>query len=242
MDYKDKNYLIQEYVEKKKSTCQIAEDCKVNAVTIFNWLRKYSIPTRPQKEATATSALRKRRAQEAHKKNYADPEWLKQFGARVSKGKSGVPLSEAHKKALQKTFKDGTRKSIEYTQELRKKLSESSAKYWKGKKLSASHCKKLSLAHIGLNAGDKHPNWKGGKSGKNSSGFTHTLKREVRERDGHICQKCGMASERLDVHHKDLNRQNNDMENLETLCAACHGKIHSYQGHEKRYGVKEPIK
>src|SRR5690606_28492933 len=54
----------------------------------------------------------------------------------------------------------------------------------------------------------------------------------VLERDNHACVKCGMtADEHLErwsrpitVDHKDKNRKNNSMENLQTLCLSCHGR------------------
>jgi hypothetical protein len=39
------------------------------------------------------------------------------------------------------------------------------------------------------------------------------------------CEKCG-SSERLHVHHRDENWRNNDPKNLQTLCPACHLKLH----------------
>lgn len=40
------------------------------------------------------------------------------------------------------------------------------------------------------------------------------------------CEECGSPGPYLGVHHKDGNRQNNEKENLETLCASCHAKLH----------------
>lgn len=40
-----------------------------------------------------------------------------------------------------------------------------------------------------------------------------------------FCEKCGFVAEdvcQLDVDHIDGNHQNNDPENLQTLCANCH--------------------
>lgn len=39
------------------------------------------------------------------------------------------------------------------------------------------------------------------------------------------CENCGSMSQ-LGVHHKDKNRLNNSEENLQTLCASCHTKLH----------------
>jgi hypothetical protein len=38
-----------------------------------------------------------------------------------------------------------------------------------------------------------------------------------------ICNRCGFSTiKALEVHHKDSNRKNNDISNLEILCANCH--------------------
>jgi len=55
------------------------------------------------------------------------------------------------------------------------------------------------------------------------------LREIVLERDGYKCTICE-STERLEVHHKDgrgrgKDEPNNDMSNLQTLCAKCHGEI-----------------
>lgn len=44
----------------------------------------------------------------------------------------------------------------------------------------------------------------------------------------HICNRCGIKVDLFsaDVHHKDRNRQNNNLDNLEILCKSCHHKEH----------------
>lgn len=45
---------------------------------------------------------------------------------------------------------------------------------------------------------------------------------------GTVCNKCGYCDNKLalDVHHKDRNRENNSIDNLEVLCANCHAIEH----------------
>lgn len=59
------------------------------------------------------------------------------------------------------------------------------------------------------------------------------LNRELAlSRDGHRCQVCGCADlKKLTVHHKDENGRpsdapNNTLDNLQTLCRACHINVH----------------
>jgi len=37
----------------------------------------------------------------------------------------------------------------------------------------------------------------------------------------------------LQVHHKDFNNMNNDISNLEILCATCHKLIHKYKPEDR---------
>lgn len=54
----------------------------------------------------------------------------------------------------------------------------------------------------------------------------------VLDRDGHQCVQCGMSEGEhlqrwgrpITIDHKDKNRANNKLENLQTLCLPCHGR------------------
>lgn len=54
---------------------------------------------------------------------------------------------------------------------------------------------------------------------------------KARERDGQKCVRCG-STENLVVHHKDgsrklgLDKMDNSLENLLTVCKPCHAKEH----------------
>ena len=67
----------------------------------------------------------------------------------------------------------------------------------------------------GVNA----PNWIAGQAS-----YRALLRRAgIEER----CRKCGTQDRRvLAVHHKDSNRRNNEIENLEWLCRNCHCIVH----------------
>ena len=49
------------------------------------------------------------------------------------------------------------------------------------------------------------------------------LREDVLQRDNNMCVNCG-SKEELTVDHKDGNRQNNSIQNLQVLCLCCHGK------------------
>ena len=50
---------------------------------------------------------------------------------------------------------------------------------------------------------------------------------------GSSCENCG-STERLHTHHKDGNVKNNAKENIGTLCASCHLKLHWKEDRKKR--------
>ncbi len=53
------------------------------------------------------------------------------------------------------------------------------------------------------------------------------LKIRLREERGGCCERCGLFRyEILHVHHRDRNRNNNDLINLELICPNCHAEEH----------------
>jgi len=53
------------------------------------------------------------------------------------------------------------------------------------------------------------------------------LRQQVLRRDGWRCQSCGTMSN-LEVHHREFRSHSgsDSEENLITLCAACHARVH----------------
>jgi 5-methylcytosine-specific restriction endonuclease McrA len=78
-------------------------------------------------------------------------------------------------------------------------------------------------------SGTNHPLWSGGLTDYPEE-WNEDLKRKVRRRDGYTCQRCGVhqreLKRKLDVHHKDENKFNCDLDNLVSLCGSCHTKVH----------------
>ena len=54
------------------------------------------------------------------------------------------------------------------------------------------------------------------------------LRWSILDRDKNKCQWCG-GEEKLEVHHFDLNPNNNEISNLKTLCFKCHKKVHKLE-------------
>lgn len=87
----------------------------------------------------------------------------------------------------------------------------------------------LSRGHVGVQAMEKHPNWRGGKSFEPYGlKFNKKLKEQVRKRDGRTCRECNYTQKqlgyKLSIHHIDYDKRNNILENLIALCKLCHTK------------------
>ncbi len=101
----------------------------------------------------------------------------------------------------------------------------------KGKRAGKDHpfFGKLRPEHSEKIRGPNHPNWKGGLGKKYPPEFSEALKKKIKRRDDFRCKMCGTTSvtgHRLEIHHKDRNRKNNQEKNLVTLCQPCHLSLH----------------
>lgn len=54
------------------------------------------------------------------------------------------------------------------------------------------------------------------------------IRRRIVERDGYRCRICGKdgVESKLNVHHIDWDRSNNEDSNMVTLCGVCHRAVH----------------
>jgi hypothetical protein len=72
-------------------------------------------------------------------------------------------------------------------------------------------------------------------------------RRIARERDGYVCQKCGISEEEygqeLSVHHIkpfilcENYIEANQLENLQSVCEPCHRIIHSGENHPSKFNI-----
>ena len=77
--------------------------------------------------------------------------------------------------------------------------------------------------------GSNSPSWQGGKSFEIYPQEFKQIRKIIYERDNYICQnpECNINIgyyKRLDCHHIDYDKKNNNLENLITLCVSCHMK------------------
>ena len=85
------------------------------------------------------------------------------------------------------------------------------------------------------NSRELSPNWNGGSSFLSyPPEFNKPLKQSILERDNYTCQcpDCEHLSERLEIHHIDFDKKNNNPENLITLCNKCHNKTKGINNRE----------
>ena len=77
-------------------------------------------------------------------------------------------------------------------------------------------------------------------NGRRNGHSWQLLRRRILDRDNYICQICGRAGSRFEIHHLDGKRidgrQNDSPENLQTQCRSCHIQTHG----ERLTRVKQP--
>ena len=76
--------------------------------------------------------------------------------------------------------------------------------------------------------GKLNPNWQGGKTFEEYPKEFKLIKNIIRKRDIFLCQECKYTEKqlkrKLDIHHIDYNKKNNNPNNLISLCRSCHAQ------------------
>ena len=78
----------------------------------------------------------------------------------------------------------------------------------------------------GFQVGERHWNWKGGTLRGKYPYQWKQISQSILKRDGYACRLC-KSYINLQVHHRDVNPENNNRRNLITLCTSCHGLTHA---------------
>src|SRR3972149_1218555 len=162
------------------------------------------------------------------------------------------PLSDGYKCKSCGCFRNRliskAKKGIKRTEETIQKIKDNHADFsgengpMFGKKFTKIHRQKIAKTRIekglakGKNNpfygirkfGKENPNWNNGSSFEPySPEFSKEKKKQILERDNYECQNpnydCLEITD-LHIHHIDYNKQNNNPENLITLCNSCHSK------------------
>lgn len=118
--------------------------------------------------------------------------------------------------------------------------------YWKGRKQSEEHKRKLSKVRKGKNKGKDNPRWN--PNLKDEDRINRRIDEKSREwtikvkiKDNHVCQKCGKIGGKLESHHLNgfnwFKEGRYDINNGVTLCDICHKNFHHIYG--KGYNTKE---
>jgi len=149
-------------------------------------------------------------------KNYATKP-MKEMSEKLGKSKQ-VIYNFANRNGLKKEIKA----KWKLTEEQRFKRSIA----MKGIKKSPEHLAKIKQSRTLFKKGRIPHNFVDGKSKQRKRIYVNpTIKKEAIERY-HNCVLCKKSKD-LCVHHIDMNRENNMLDNLICLCYICHGLVHS---------------
>lgn len=160
-NYQNREWLKEQYIEKKKSTVTIAEECECSKGTILNWMKKHNISRRSYSEAQRIS-------KKPHK---------------FKKG----PKNPMYGKKPKTAFKKGNipwNKGIPHTDKTKDKIREKAI----GRKLDQSTKNKISQALKGLLINNNNPNWKGDEAGYKAL-HKWVRKRKFKPKVCEICKK-----------------------------------------------------
>lgn len=99
-----------------------------------------------------------------------------------------------------------------------------------GKIISSNNSKRCKKCHYKNISGSKNVGFLGGVS----ADYYRRISLEKLKQE---CHRCG-THKNLCVHHKDRNRRNNNISNLQMLCKSCHSKEHN---RSKNFGKRNKI-
>jgi hypothetical protein len=154
-------------------------------------------------------------------------------------------VSERNKSRQQREAVIKFNKSRKHSEETKKKIGKKSKEKWETKRELYQHIIYLLQSSSerrdndkwldSLPRGDKHKFWRGGTTLNRYRGSDWRVQRiACLERDDYKCSVCGESYTKgnLDVHHivRYLDTQDNNVNNLITLCKKCHRRFEVQNG------------
>lgn len=145
----------------------------------------------------------------------------------VSCNKKGIPRPKHVKIKISNTRKElsiakGTN-NPNFGKKTSKETKDKISKSLISRKMSKEFSRKQTLRLLGSN----NPNWKGGLSKlPYCPNWTKSYKKEIKERDNHVCQNpyCYSKDSLLHVHHVDYTKTICGPDNLITVCRSCNSR------------------
>jgi hypothetical protein len=231
-----KDFLEEEYINKAKSSIDIAKELNCSKPTIFKYLKKNNICIRTISESRILKTKLGRHTKKFIVGQISDNNWL--YLQYVINKKSAKDISKLAKVNIRTVynrlylFKIPMRNHSEYTK-LYYENGGQSPMLGKKRPDLIERNKKLTFPK------ELNGNWKGGISKfPYSFEFNKSLKEQIRERDSWKCQNCGLTNEEhlitydesLPIHHIDYNKMNCQKDNLITTCKQCNSRANFNRG------------
>jgi hypothetical protein len=177
----------------------------------------------------------------APKEAYGELEFSEEHREGISENRIGITHSEETKQKIAEALEGNEPWNKGLTKEESESL-QSTAESLSGRTLSKErvekHAQKVrdawergaydereGVARVGEdNHFYRHGRFAGGHGPDYPVEFNQELRRTIRKRDNYRCQVCGKSPEerRLHVHHIDADKENNNHDNLVSLCSGCH--------------------
>ena len=87
-----------------------------------------------------------------------------------------------------------------------------------------------------IKSGSLNPRWNGGNSEYPNHSQMKKIRLEVLKEANYICQFCGGVA--VEIHHKDLSKNNHSKDNLKACCHKCNSQIRKphTSKYKRRYG------
>jgi len=162
------------------------------------------------------------------------------------KGKNNPFYGKKHSDKTKKLISEGNKgklsgnKNPTYgrprSEETKKKISETMIK----KEVSKGKNNPMYGVSLPGRCGEDHPLWTGKMVDRDGYIYNwRKISKEVRKRDNYRCQEeqCGGVYKKVEVHHINFDKTNNDYSNLITLCHKCHSQRHLKNKQKLNQGV-----